>query len=125
MKIELVNRVLKEGVVDTARYRYISQGVNGAARQYRVIKRLPIDALDTTVALDGWETVWTESHIATLRAGAGLTQSQLAEQTGINIRQLQRLEAGGIKAANVTLANALKLAEALHCTPGELLEKEE
>lgn len=49
------NRVKKELTVDTKTYRYkfeciINQGI-------AVIKRLPIKELNTTAAIDGWETV--------------------------------------------------------------------
>jgi hypothetical protein len=49
------NRVKKELTVDTKTYRYeyeciINQGI-------AVIKRLPIRDLNTTAAIDGWETV--------------------------------------------------------------------
>lgn len=47
-------KIIRQGAVDTKKYRYIyyediSQGAQ--------IKRLPLDALDTTAAIDGWETV--------------------------------------------------------------------
>ena len=49
------SRVKKELTVDTKAYRYeyeciINQGI-------AVIKRLPIRDLNTTAAIDGWETV--------------------------------------------------------------------
>lgn len=64
MKKELVNEVFKMGMKDTKNYRYISE----VERQFRVIKRISIDALDTTAALNdkndtnpnGWETVYEE-----------------------------------------------------------------
>lgn len=46
-------KVCAMGIYDTPKYRYIaSRDVYG----YR-ITRLPIDALDTTRAIDGWEYV--------------------------------------------------------------------
>lgn len=48
-----------------------------------------------------------------LRQSRGFTQKALAEQTGINIRQIQRIEKGEIKIDNITLKNAIALADAL------------
>lgn len=53
MKKEFLNRVLHEGVVDTRKYRYIV----GESGTDIVVRRLPIEDLDTTEAIDGWETV--------------------------------------------------------------------
>lgn len=53
MKKEFLNRVLHEGVVDTRKYRYI---VNDSGADI-VVRRLPIEDLDTTAAIDGWETI--------------------------------------------------------------------
>lgn len=52
-KKEFLNRVLHEGVVDTRKYRYIV--IESGADI--VVKRLPIEDLNTTEAIDGWETV--------------------------------------------------------------------
>lgn len=56
-----------------------------------------------------------------LRAAAGLTQAQLAEAAGINVRQIQKIESGEISLVNVTLGNALKLAQALGVGVEDLL----
>ena len=53
MTQELINRIIREGAVDTDNYRYKYEADNKGAR----IKRLPISALDTTAARDGWEVV--------------------------------------------------------------------
>lgn len=49
-------RVKREKVIDTRKYRYILDDVVGKTP---CIKRLPIGDLDTTAAIDGWETVAT------------------------------------------------------------------
>ena len=52
MKKEFIEKVIRRGVVDTDKYRYV-------AREYPdrlEVQRLPLSALDTTAALDGWET---------------------------------------------------------------------
>lgn len=55
MKIskKFMDRVLSERIVDTKTYRYTVKEF--ADRQE--IRRLPIYQLDTTSAIDGWETV--------------------------------------------------------------------
>ena len=49
----LREKVLQNGTVDTKtyRYRFVECGDHGE------IRRIPIDYLDTTAAIDGWETV--------------------------------------------------------------------
>lgn len=52
-------------------------------------------------------------NIKEMRKGKGLTQKQLAEQIGVNIRWVQKLEAGDTKLENITFLNAIKLIRAL------------
>lgn len=59
--------------------------------------------------------------IKALRAEKGLTQKALADAAGVNIRQIQKIEACEIRLENVTLGNALRLAEALDVSVEELL----
>ena len=56
MTKSFMERVKNERVVDTRKYRYALDGVVGKTP---CIKRLPINDLDTTAAIDGWETVTT------------------------------------------------------------------
>lgn len=55
------------------------------------------------------------------RLRAGLTQRELAERTGVNIRQLQRVELGESEAGNMTARNLLAIADALRVEPSSLL----
>lgn len=55
------------------------------------------------------------------RRGAGLTQQQLADASGVNIRQIQRVELGEAEAGNLTAKNFLALADALNIDPRELI----
>lgn len=57
-----------------------------------------------------------------LRNAAGLTQNQLAQASGVNARQIRRVESGDSDAANLTLQNALALAAALGVRPEELID---
>lgn len=61
------------------------------------------------------------SAIRRLRDLHGLTQKSLAAAAGINYRQIQKLESGEIKPENITLKNALALADALGVEPKDLI----
>lgn len=56
------------------------------------------------------------------RTAALLTQQALAAAAGMNIRQIQKLESGEIRPENLTLQNAIRLADALGVQPRDLLE---
>lgn len=60
MKKEFIAKVIREGIVDTEKYRYTAHLVNGPEEQYTEIRRLPLADLDTTAALEPWEVVWTD-----------------------------------------------------------------
>lgn len=49
----MIDRIIREGIVDTRRYRYTTRETQTALE----IIRLPIAALGTTAAIDGWEIV--------------------------------------------------------------------
>ena len=53
MTKEFETRVIRLGIVDTKLYRYIYKDFDDHAE----IQRLPLRLLDTTAAVDGWETV--------------------------------------------------------------------
>lgn len=55
------------------------------------------------------------------RSVMGMTQRELAEKSSINIRQIQKYESGEYDTGNMTLKNALALAEALECEVKDLL----
>lgn len=55
------------------------------------------------------------------RLAAGLTQKQLAEASGVNVRQIQRVELGEAEAGNLTARNLLALADALGVDARELI----
>ena len=59
--------------------------------------------------------------IRAARQAAGLTQKQLSEASGINIRQIQKVESGEIDAGNLTARNLLALADALGVDPHNLI----
>lgn len=57
MTQKFIDKVIREGIVDTKIYRYIRKDMTNATEQWLEIRRLPITDLDTTNAIDGWETV--------------------------------------------------------------------
>ena len=63
----------------------------------------------------------TDCPLKAARQSSGMTQKQLADASGVNIRQIQRIENGEGDMSNVTLANAVKLADALGVDVKELL----
>ena len=55
------------------------------------------------------------------RRMAGMTQTELAQKSGVNIRQIQRVELGEAEAGNLTAKNLLTIADALGVDARELL----
>lgn len=55
MKIRksMISRIMEEGIVDTEKYRYIAKDCG----DHLEIRRIELDKLDTTYAIDGWELV--------------------------------------------------------------------
>lgn len=66
-------------------------------------------------------TTNSASRFARLRVERGLGQRELSEASGVNLRQIQSLESGAIAAENISLKNALRLADALGIHPRELI----
>ena len=62
-----------------------------------------------------------ENNIAALRKTAGLTQKQLADLSGVGIRQIQYAESGGRQLANYTAINLLRIAAVLGVDPYDLI----
>ena len=57
MTKEFIKKVKLYGIVDTRKYRYVYRYAYSNSGFTSWIDRLPIDWLDTTRAIDGWETV--------------------------------------------------------------------
>lgn len=60
----------------------------------------------------------------TARINAGMTQQQLADASGVNIRQIQRVELGASEAGNMSARNLLAIADVLAVDPRDLIDKE-
>ena len=61
------------------------------------------------------------SSILYNRSVMGMTQKELSEKSGINIRQIQKYESGEYDTGNMTLRNAVALARVLDCGVEDLL----
>ena len=55
------------------------------------------------------------------RRMADMTQSELAKKSGVNIRQIQRVELGEAEAGNLSAKNLIAIADALGVDARELL----
>lgn len=56
-----------------------------------------------------------------LRLSQGLTLQALSEKSGVHSVKICQIEMGKIKPENMSLKNALRLADALGCHPRDLL----
>ena len=61
------------------------------------------------------------SKLKELRLSAGMSRAQLSAASDVNARQIQRIENGEGDMANVTLGNAIKIADALGVDVRELI----
>lgn len=59
-------------------------------------------------------------RISELRAAIGATQEQLAEESGLDVRYVQRIEAGEI---NLTLESLVRLANVLRVAVDSIFQK--
>lgn len=66
---------------------------------------------------------YTQSALTRLRLAAGLSQNELAERSGVNIRAIQSYEQKKRDINKAQFTMVLNLATALDCNPTELLEK--
>lgn len=59
------------------------------------------------------------------RIASRMTQKQLSDESGVYIRQIQRVESGASDAGNLTARNFLAIAKSLNIDPYELLQPSE
>lgn len=55
------------------------------------------------------------------RRMANMTQTELAQKSGVNIRQIQRVELGESDAGNLTVRNLIAIADVLGANPKDLI----
>ena len=63
----------------------------------------------------------TNNCIKAYRKKQGLTQTDLANRAGLNIRQIQKIENGEAQTENVTLKTMQAIAQALHVKIDDLI----
>lgn len=56
------------------------------------------------------------------RCMAGLTQQALSQMSGVNIRQIQKIESGECMICNIAAKNLIALSDALEIDPHNLLK---
>lgn len=61
------------------------------------------------------------NHVKTYRKKQGLTQAELANRAGLNIRQIQKIENGEVKTENITLKTMQAIAQALNAKIDDLI----
>jgi transcriptional regulator with XRE-family HTH domain len=62
------------------------------------------------------------TNLKRLRLDKKISQSKLAELSGVNVRLIQDYEQGHKQINNAMAISVYRLAEALDCTVGDLLE---
>lgn len=61
------------------------------------------------------------NHVKTYRKKQGLTQTDLANRAGLNIRQIQKIENDEVQTENVTLKTMQVIAQALNAKIDDLI----
>lgn len=61
------------------------------------------------------------NHVKMYRKKQGLTQANLANRAGLNIRQIQKIENGEVRTENITLKTMQAIAQALNAKIDDLI----
>lgn len=61
------------------------------------------------------------NHVKTYRKKQGLTQTDLANRAGLNIRQIQKIENDEVQIKNVTLKTMQAIAQVLNAKIDDLI----
>lgn len=61
------------------------------------------------------------NHVKMYRKKQGLTQADLANRAGLNIRQIQKIENGEVQTENITLKTMQAIAQALNAKIVDLI----
>lgn len=63
------------------------------------------------------------NYVKTYRKKQGLTQTDLANRAGLNIRQIQKIENGEVNTENITLKTMQAIAQALNVKIDDLISR--
>lgn len=61
------------------------------------------------------------NHVKMYRKKQGLTQTDLANRAGLNIRQIQKIENGEVRTENITLKTMQAIAQAFNVKIDDLI----
>lgn len=61
------------------------------------------------------------NHVKMYRKKQGLTQADLANRAGLNIRQIQKIENGEVQTENIALKTMQAIAQALNAKIDDLI----
>lgn len=61
------------------------------------------------------------NHVKMYRKKQGLTQADLANRAGLNIRQIQKIENGEVRTENITLKTMQAIAQVLNAKIDDLI----
>lgn len=61
------------------------------------------------------------NHVKMYRKKQGLTQADLANRAGLNIRQIQKIENGEVQTENITLKTMQAIAQVLNAKIDDLI----
>lgn len=61
------------------------------------------------------------NHVKMYRKKQGLTQADLANRAGLNIRQIQKIENGEVRTENITLKTMQAIAQAFNAKIDDLI----
>lgn len=70
------------------------------------------------------QNAWVDTYLKKLRQRAGLSQSQLAEETGIPVKTIQQYEQRRKDINKAQVEYVIRLSKALCCEPQEILEEQ-
>lgn len=82
---------------------------------------MPVKDAKNLGDIESYDRYKTATWVYYYRTKRGMTQTKLAEESGVNIRQIQKIEAGEIEPGNVSARNIIALSEALGINPKNLL----
>ena len=125
-----MRKVIKGHLCSTETARKVAESESCAIYQNRAGFYFAFYPAQQDIALLTDEQAQAELHnlshaapngIKTLRRAAKLTQKQLADAAGIDIRNMQRYESGEFDVSNMSLSVAVKIADALGVDAKKLL----
>ena len=100
-------------------YRVMS--IEEILKMYPVYHEMDIEKFVETMN-EKWDQYYTETNLKRYRTTAGLSQRELAERSGVSVRQIQLFEQRQRDINHTRAIDVLRLAKELGCRSEELLE---